>query len=163
MNSPVRLGVSPAAASTPMVVFNQRFEALFPHAGALGCVVCFSPLLFLLVYLCVNVGPASHHLVESARCSLACPIPQSATLLCPPATALPRILSVQLPISAPPTGLAECLFFISLVVGLPYSWIFCQFWLLFIFKLLLSFWLCEEAQWVYLHLHLGWNGYNSLD
>ena len=29
-NSPVRLGVSPAAASTPTGVFNQRFEVLFP-------------------------------------------------------------------------------------------------------------------------------------
>ena len=41
--SPVRLGVSPAAAPTPTGVFNQRFEALFPRAGALGCVVCFAP------------------------------------------------------------------------------------------------------------------------
>ena len=39
MNSPVRLGVSPAAASTPMGIFSQRFEALFPHAGTLGCLV----------------------------------------------------------------------------------------------------------------------------
>ena len=38
--SPVRLGVSPAAAPTPRGVFNQRFEALFPGAGALGCTVC---------------------------------------------------------------------------------------------------------------------------
>ena len=42
-NSPVRLGVSPAAASTPTGVFNQRFEALFPRAGALGCTVCLTP------------------------------------------------------------------------------------------------------------------------
>ena len=42
-NSPVRLGVSPAAAPTPTGVFNQRFEALFPHAGALGFAVCFAP------------------------------------------------------------------------------------------------------------------------
>ena len=41
--SPVRLGVSPAAAPTPTGVFNQRFEALFPCAGALGYVVCFAP------------------------------------------------------------------------------------------------------------------------
>ena len=41
--SPVRLGVSPVAAPTPMGVFNQRFEALFPCAGALGCAVCFAP------------------------------------------------------------------------------------------------------------------------
>ena len=36
-NSPVRLGVSPAAASTPTGIFNQKFEALFPCTGALGC------------------------------------------------------------------------------------------------------------------------------
>ena len=41
--SPVRLGVSPAAAPTPTGVFNQRFEALFPCAGALGYTVCFAP------------------------------------------------------------------------------------------------------------------------
>ena len=41
--SPMRLGVSPAAAPTPMGFFNQRFEALFPRAGALGCSVCFAP------------------------------------------------------------------------------------------------------------------------
>ena len=41
--SPVRLGVSPAAAPTPTRVFNQRFEALFPCTGALGCAVCFAP------------------------------------------------------------------------------------------------------------------------
>ena len=41
--SPVRLGVSPAAAPTPTGVLNQRFEALFPRAGAVGCLVCFAP------------------------------------------------------------------------------------------------------------------------
>ena len=35
--SPVRLGVSPAAAPTPTGIFNQRFEALFPP--------CWSPRL----------------------------------------------------------------------------------------------------------------------
>ena len=63
-----------------------------------------------------------------------------------------------LPVSAPPTSLDECFFFISLVVELPYSSIFCQFWLFFVFKLLLSFfWLCKEAQCVNLRLHLGQN------
>ena len=84
MTSPVRLGVSPAASSTPTGVFNQRFEALFPHAGALGCVVCFAPQLFLPVYSHVNVelpGPAA---AASASCSL----PASCSLAgpCPPAT-----------------------------------------------------------------------------
>ena len=40
---PVTLGVSPAAAPTPTDVFNQRFEALFPRAVAVGCVVCLAP------------------------------------------------------------------------------------------------------------------------
>ena len=118
----MRLGVSPAAASTPMGVFNQRFEALFPCAGALGYVVYFAPPPFLPVYLCANVGPgsASHHLVVNPLCPASC--------------------------LHPPTGLDECFFFISLVVGLPYSSIFCQFWLFFVFKLLSFFWLCKEAQ-----------------
>ena len=51
----MRLGVSPAA-STPTGVSNQRFEALFPRAGALGCLVCFAPPLFLPAHLCADVG-----------------------------------------------------------------------------------------------------------
>ena len=85
-NSPVRLGVSLAAASTPTGVFSQRFEALFPHAGALGCVVCFAPPTFLLVYLCANVGPEGLPVVR-----LPAPfVPHSASL--GPATAM-RVLS----------------------------------------------------------------------
>ena len=86
MTSPVKLGVSPADSPTPTGVFNQRFEDLFHHAGALGYAVCFTPCCSswfiyvqmwglgvllatlpapfsatlspaLLVYLCVNVGP----------------------------------------------------------------------------------------------------------
>ena len=63
MTSPVRLGVSPAAAPTPTGVFTQMFEALFPHAGTLGCVVWVIP-----VYLCVNVEP-----LGATRC-FACPV-----------------------------------------------------------------------------------------
>ena len=39
----MRLGVSPAPVPTPTGIFNQRFEASFPRAGALGCAVCFTP------------------------------------------------------------------------------------------------------------------------
>ena len=70
----------------------------------------------------------------AASCSFAHPAPQSTTSLGPPAIALPRVLSAWLPFSAPPNGLDECFLFISLVVGLPYSSIFCQFWLFFVFK-----------------------------
>ena len=158
MNSPVRLGVSPAAASTPTGVFNQRFEALFPLAGALGCTVCFAPLLFLLVYLCTNVGPQGPPATTlSGVLAAAWPAPfhnpPPHWVHQPPPCC--KFSPSQLPDSAPPTGLDECFFFISLVVGLPYSSIFCQFWLFFVFKLLSFFWLCEEAQCVYLHLHLG--------
>ena len=52
--SPVRLRVSPAAAPTPTGVFNQRFEALFPCAGALGYTVCFAPLC-LSRFICARV------------------------------------------------------------------------------------------------------------
>ena len=65
MTSPVRLGVSPAAAPTPTGAFDQRFEALFPGAGALGCAVH-------QVYLCANVGPRG--------ATRALPAPFSATL-----------------------------------------------------------------------------------
>ena len=86
----------------PPQVFSIRvFEALFP----LDCEVCLAPQLFLLVYLHTDVGPPSL-----------------------PVTALLQFLSTQLPVSAPPTSLDECFFFNSLVVGLPYSSIFCQFW-----------------------------------
>ena len=82
MNSPVRLGVSPTAASTPTDVFNQKFEALFPCTGTLGCVVCLVPQLFLRVYLHTNVGPPSL---------------QSAALMGPPAAALPAPVLQPLP------------------------------------------------------------------
>ena len=145
-NSPVRLGVSPAA-STPTGVFNQWCEALFPHAGTLDCAVCH------LVHQLLPCWPAA---------ALPTPLhnPQLRWVRQPPPcreSSLPSCLSPpDCPVSAPPTGLDECFFFISLVVRLPYSSIFCQFWLFFAFNLLLSFfWLCGEAQCVYLCLHLA--------
>ena len=101
MNSSVRLGVSPAAASTPMGVFNQRFEALFPRTGALSFAVCFAPPQFLRVYLCANVGP---------RCLLATAwparfVPQSPSLWVHQPLPCCEFSLPRLPISAPPTGL----------------------------------------------------------
>ena len=143
----MRLGVSPAAAPTPTGVFNQRFEALFPRAGALGYAVCFAPRRSswficvrmwgpgvlptalpaplsatlspaLWVYLCTNVGPQGLLVL-----GLPAPfVPHSASLS--PATAT-RVLSVQVPVSAPPTSLDECLCFLG--VGPPCRSIFCQF------------------------------------
>ena len=76
-----------------------------------------------------SLSPGPPAAASQASCSFARPAPQYATSLGPPAAALPRVLSAQLPVSAPPTSLDECFFFNSLVVGLPYSSIFCQFWL----------------------------------
>ena len=132
-------------------MFSIRGLRLSFPAGALGCAVCFALPLFLPVYLreCGAAGFAS--------CCTARPAPQSATLLGPPVAALPRVLAAmpRMPTSTPPTGVAECFFFISLIVGLPYSSILCQFWLFFVLKLLSFFWLCKETQCVYLCLHLG--------
>ena len=133
--SPVRLGVSPAAAPTPMGVFNHRFEALFPGAVALGCAVCFAPrrssglsmLLWgcgLLPALCLPRSPPLRVRPSGFICANVWPqgllvlglpapfVPHSASL--GPATAT-RVLSTPVPVSAPPTSLDECLFFISLV------------------------------------------------
>ena len=84
---------------------------LFFLPGTLGCVVCLAPKLFLLVYLHANVG-----------------------LPTPPAAASLRVLSAWLPVSTPPTGLDDCFFFNSLVVGRPYSSIFWKLWLFFVFE-----------------------------
>ena len=67
MTSPVRLGVSPAAAPTPTGVFNQRFEALFPLRWSPGLrgLLCSPP--FVPVYLCTSVG------LWGATCCSACP------------------------------------------------------------------------------------------
>ena len=60
------------------------------------------------VFLCANVGPRGLLVV-----GLPAPfVPHSASLS--PATAM-QVLSTPVPVSAPPTGLDECLFFISLV------------------------------------------------
>ena len=125
--SSVRLGVSPSAAPTPRGVFNQRFEALFPCAGALGYAVGLAPRRWSgfiyarmwghqcyrhsacpvlhhsesrpLSYLCANVGPQGLLVVGLPALF----VPHSASL--GPATAT-QVLS------APPTRLDECLFFI---------------------------------------------------
>ena len=77
-NSLMRLGVPPAAASTPMGVFNQRFEALFPCAGpwvARSVTWSTSCCLTSQLQLCPPrstihslTGSASRHLAVSRLC-----------------------------------------------------------------------------------------------
>ena len=90
---------------------------------------------FVPVYLCANVGPQGLLVVR-----LPAPfLPHPASL--GPATAM-RVLSTLVPISAPPTGLDVCFFFIYLVLD-------------FLAVRFFVSWLCEEAQCVYLRRHLG--------
>ena len=71
----------------------------------------------LSVYRCMNVGLQGLLVVR-----LPAPlVPHSASL--GPATAM-RVLSTPVPVSTPPTGLDECLFFISLVwTSLPFDFL----------------------------------------
>ena len=131
----MRLGVSPAAAPTPTGVFNERFEVLFPRTGALGCVVCFATHCSSWFIYARMWG---HGVLPAA---LPAPfVPHSASL--GPATAM-RILSA-LAARLRPSYRSGCMFlFYLLGVGLTCHSIFCQFWL------------CEEAQCVYLRCHVG--------
>ena len=131
----VNLGVSPAAASTPTGVFSQRFEALFPHTEALGYVVSLTAQLFLLVYLCANVGTHG-----------------------PPATAFPRAFSIH------PGCLSLPLLPVWMNVSSLTPWLLDFYtvgfsgisgYFLFLNLLLSFFWLCEEAQCICLRLHTG--------
>ena len=85
----------------PQVLSKRSLEALFSHAGTLGCVVYLSPQLFLLVYPHTNVHS-----------------PGAPAMPCHESS-LPRLR-----ISAPSTCLDECFFFNSLDVRLPYRLIF---------------------------------------
>ena len=135
MTSPVRLGVSPAVAPTPMGVFNQRFEALFPRAGALGCVVCFAPRRSSW-FICARVW-------GYRVCQWSDRLPRSSHTLLVSVPPWPRESS-RPGTRLRPSYRSGCMFlFYLLGVGLPCHLIFCQFWL------------CEEAQCVYLRRYLG--------
>ena len=85
MNSPVRLRVSPAAASIPTGVSSQRFEALFPHAGTLSCEVC-GWVYQLLPHCQLQLCPPRSticHLPRSASLRLAVSPLLPAACLCP--------------------------------------------------------------------------------
>ena len=135
-NSPVRLGVSPPA-STPTGFYSQRFWGFIS--------LHWNPGLHGQSHSPVVLSGLSTHKCGTAW-SPSCCLAKSP--LHPGCQSLPLLL----------VWMNQSFFFNSLAVGLPYSLIFWQFWLFFLFlNLLLSFfWLCEEAKCVYLCLHLGW-------
>ena len=114
----------------PQVFLVRGCEACIPRTGTLGCKVCLAPQFVLLVYLHANVAPSVSQVTAS-------PGPPAATLPTQVLQPLPCCACSlpQLPLRIPPTGLDECFFFNSLVVGLPYSSTFCQFWVFFFFTL----------------------------
>ena len=84
-NCPVKLGVSPTAASTPTGVFNQWFEALFPYLEPwVAWSVTGSTSCFLAVQL-QSCPPRStfRHLAGSTSRSLAASPLRPAAHLCP--------------------------------------------------------------------------------
>ena len=136
MNSFEKLGVSPVAPPTGF--FSGRgFEALFPHAGTLGCLVCLSPQLFLPVYPHAIVGPASLPAATS-------PIPILQLQPCCKSS-LP-LLPVWMNVSSLTPWLSD---FYTVWFSGRYGYF------LFLNLLLFYFWLCEEAKCIYLCLHLG--------
>ena len=122
---------------------HRVWGAFFSHPGTVSCVVYLAPQLFLPVYLLANVGlpgpPAaaasptrstSHHL---SRC--------------------PLLLTACV---HPRTSLNQSFFFNSLAVGLPYSLIFWQFWLFFVFEFVVVLLLVVQGgKYVYLCLHVA--------
>ena len=61
-----------------------------------------------------------------------------------------------LPVSASPTSVEECFYFNSLVVRFLYSSIFWQFWLVFVFKLVVVLLLVVWGSKVYLPMSPSW-------
>ena len=105
----------------PLQVFSVRgFEALFPRTGNLGCTVCLTPQLFLPACLHTYVGQPT---LPAATLPAQVLQPPPCCVSSPP----------QLPVSAPPTSLYECLFFNSLIVWQPHSLIFLAVLVIFCF------------------------------
>ena len=143
MNTPVRLGVSPSAASIPTGVFCQRLGGFISRTGSLGCAVYNAPQLFLPVYLHSNVGPPSPPATAS-------PTQSSSRYLamCPLHTGCPSPPLLQVWIN-----LSSVIPWLSDFHTVQFSGSSAYYLLL---NLLWSFfWLYEEAKYIYLCLHPG--------
>ena len=150
-NSPVRVGVSLAAATPTGFFFQSEASRLY--------FLMLEPCVLQPVSLpsCSGLFEHKYRTLCSASCHLSQsmshhPLPTLILQLWPFCESSPPWLSN----STPPTGLDECLYFNSLVSDI----LTVQFsgsagCFLFFILLLPFFWLCEEVQHVYLCLHLG--------
>ena len=146
MNSTVRLGVPPIATSSPTVFSVRGFEVLFPCAGTLGSVVCVPSCSFRFIctrmWDCPPCQPPPCQVRQLLPCCLSSlPVESSQ----PSCSSLPFLLvwmnvysltpwlsefhTVQFSVSS------DCFLFLNLLSSF--------------------FWLCEEAQYIYIHVHLG--------
>ena len=136
MNSPVKLEVSPAATSPPQIFSVRGLRLYFP---ALGPWVVWSVSLPSCSswFICTWMWDHSvHQLLPGCKSSLSS---------CPTPPLLPVWMNVSL------TPWLSDFHTVRFSVG--------SGWFLFLNLLLSFFWLCEEAQCVYLRLHLGQKSY----
>ena len=143
-NSPVRLGVSPTTAN-PTDFYSQRFWD--------GIFLCWKRWVVQPVLL----PSSSFRFICSQMLDLPVhqPLHHSSQAPAPASPSILSLLSSQLTVSTPPTSLDECLSFNSLVVGLPYSSIFWQFWLFFVLKFVVLL-LVMRGSKVYLPMPPSW-------
>ena len=133
-NSPLRLGVSPAATILSGFYSQMFWSFISPLWNPGLCCLSHSSIVPPGLSVC-KYGTTQY----DSHCLYG-----------------PRSSRSWLPVFAPPTSLNECFFFNSFVVRLPYSSIFWQrSYFLFLNLLFSFFWLCEEAKYIYLCLHLG--------
>ena len=109
-----------SAAPNPTVFIAVNYEALFPSAGTLGCVVWpgawIAPKVSLPIFI--------HHTWMWDPLYRYCHFSMTQAISSP----------LWPPISTPPTHMDEYCFFKSLLVRLPYSSIFWQFWVFFVLR-----------------------------
>ena len=142
----MRLGVSPVATSTPTAVFNQRFETYFPAlepwvAWSVSLPHCSSQSIYVQMW-----GHRGHrdHLLHPPLPHWVCQ-PQPSCESCLPSCPSPPLLPVWMKVSSLTPWLSD--FHIVQFSGSCGCFLF--------LNLLLSFWLCKEAQCIYLCLRLG--------
>ena len=133
------------------------FSELSCEAGSFSCCLtprwCFQSEALRLYFPTLEPWVAQSVSFPSCSSQFVCTHMWDHPLLQPPPchTSSPPLL----PASAPLTSLYEYFLFNSLVVGLPYSLIFCRFWGFFVFKFVVVL-LVVQGGTVYLPMPPSW-------